>query len=433
MTERPADLLRFATAGSVDDGKSTLIGRLLYDSKQVFEDQLEHVALASERRGGHGAMDLALLTDGLRAEREQGITIDVAYRYFATPNRRFIIADCPGHQQYTRNMVTGASTADLSVILLDARKGVLEQSKRHAFISALLGIPKLVVAVNKMDLVEHSQARFQEVVSEFEGFAPILRRDGRRAGQQYEIIYIPISALNGDNVVDRSQAMSWYDGPTLLRLLEEVEVAYDHPSGTPARFPVQWVIRPQTAGAGHGDYRGYAGQLASGALHVGDQVVVLPTGARTRLAGIDTHDGEVEEAIAPMSLTLRLEDELDISRGEMICRPEQAPTVARELEADICWMTDDPLSPGGRYLLKQTTSTVTAIVDELRDHVDVHTLERGEAPRELALNDIGRVRLRTSTPLVFDPYAENRRTGSFILIDEASNNTVGAGMITAAS
>ena len=427
------DLLRFTTAGSVDDGKSTLIGRLLYDSKQVFEDQLEHVALASERRGGHGAMDLALLTDGLRAEREQGITIDVAYRYFATPNRRFIIADCPGHQQYTRNMVTGASTADLSVILLDARKGVLEQSKRHAFISALLGIPKLVVAVNKMDLVEHSQARFQEVVSEFEGFAPILRRDGRRAGQQYEIIYIPISALNGDNVVDRSQAMSWYDGPTLLRLLEEVEVAYDHPSGTPARFPVQWVIRPQTAGAGHGDYRGYAGQLASGALHVGDQVVVLPTGARTRLAGIDTHDGEVEEAIAPMSLTLRLEDELDISRGEMICRPEQAPTVARELEADICWMTDDPLSPGGRYLLKQTTSTVTAIVDELRDHVDVHTLERGEAPRELALNDIGRVRLRTSTPLVFDPYAENRRTGSFILIDEASNNTVGAGMITAAS
>jgi sulfate adenylyltransferase large subunit len=421
------DLLRFTTAGSVDDGKSTLIGRLLYDTKQVFEDQLDHVAQASERRGGEGTLDLALLTDGLRAEREQGITIDVAYRYFATLKRRFIIADCPGHQQYTRNMVTGASTADLSVILLDARKGVLEQSKRHAFISALLGIPHLVVAVNKMDLVEHSQARFEELVAAFGGFAEKLSGIGSGTGMGRDITYIPISALNGDNVVDRSEQMSWYDGPTLLELLEDVEVAYDHPYDRPARFPVQWVIRP----AQGSDYRGYAGQVASGAFRVGDEVIVLPAGQRTSIATIDTYDGELSEALAPMSVTLRLADEIDISRGETICRPEQAPTVARELEADICWMTDAPLRPGGRYLIKQTTNSVTAIVDELRDHVDVHSLERAAPPAELALNDIGRVRLRTSAPLVFDPYAENRRTGSFILIDEASNNTVGAGMVAA--
>jgi sulfate adenylyltransferase large subunit len=441
------DLLRFTTAGSVDDGKSTLIGRLLYDSKQVFEDQLEHVAQASERRGGEGALDLALLTDGLRAEREQGITIDVAYRYFATPKRRFIIADCPGHRQYTRNMVTGASTADVAVILLDARKGVLEQSKRHAFISALLGIPKLVVAVNKMDLVGYSQERFEEVVAEFEGFAPNLREGGRRAGDQYEIIYIPISALNGDNVVERSERMAWFDDPahppTLLELLEQVEVAYDHPYDRAARFPVQWVIRPsgtaadgtapqQVGDAGGGsDYRGYAGQLASGALKKGDEVAVLPSGRTTRIAAIDTFDGELEEAMAPMSLTLRLEDELDVSRGETICRPDQAPTVARELQADVCWMAERPLKPGGRYVIKHTTRSATAVVDEIEDHVDVDTLERAAPPAELGLNDIGRVRLRTSAPLVFDPYASNRRTGSFILIDEASNETVGAGMITA--
>ncbi|HEU0250074.1 MAG TPA: GTP-binding protein [Solirubrobacteraceae bacterium] len=426
------DLLRFTTAGSVDDGKSTLIGRLLYDTKQVFEDQLDHVAQASERRGGEGTLDLALLTDGLRAEREQGITIDVAYRYFATLKRRFIIADCPGHQQYTRNMVTGASTADLSVILLDARKGVLEQSKRHAFISALLGIPHLVVAVNKMDLVEHSRARFEELVTEFGGFAEKLSGIGSGTGMGRDITYIPISALNGDNVVERSEQMSWYDGPTLLELLEDVEVAYDHPYDRPARFPVQWVIRP----AQGSDYRGYAGQVASGAFRVGDEVVVLPAGQRTSIATIDTYDGELAEALAPMSVTLRLTDEIDISRGETICRPEQAPTVARELEADICWMTDAPLRPGGRYLIKQTTNSVTAIVDELLDHVDVHSLERagvGGTSSELALNDIGRVRLRTSAPLVFDPYAENRRTGSFILIDEASNNTVGAGLVVAAN
>jgi sulfate adenylyltransferase subunit 1 (EFTu-like GTPase family) len=447
------DLLRFTTAGSVDDGKSTLIGRLLYDTKQVFEDQLEHVEAASERRGGEGSLDLALLTDGLRAEREQGITIDVAYRYFATSKRRFIIADCPGHRQYTRNMVTGASTADVAVILLDARKGVLEQSKRHAFISALLGIPKLVVAVNKMDLVGYSRERFEEVMAEFEGFAPNLREGGRRAGDQYEIIYMPISALNGDNVVEHSQAMPWFDDgahpSTLLDLLEQVEVAYDHPYDRPARFPVQWVIRPSatstngSAAAGEtnggspangsattvSDYRGYAGQLASGALRKGEEVTVLPSGRTTKIAAIDTYDGELDEAMAPMSLTLRLEDELDVSRGETICRPDQAPTVARELEADVCWMAEQPLRAGGRYVIKHTTRSATAVVDEITDHVDVDTLERGGPPGELGLNDIGRVRLRTSAPLVFDPYASNRRTGSFILIDEASNETVGAGMI----
>ncbi len=427
------DLLRFTTAGSVDDGKSTLIGRLLYDTKQVFEDQLDHVAQASERRGGEGALDLALLTDGLRAEREQGITIDVAYRYFATPKRRFIIADCPGHQQYTRNMVTGASTADLSVILLDARKGVLEQSKRHAFISALLGIPHLVVAVNKMDLVDYSQERFDELVVEFQGFAEKLKGIGTGTGLGRDIAYIPMSALNGDNVVDRLENMDWYEGPTLLDLLEQVEVAYDHPYDRPARFPVQWVIRPSGNGSPPTrDYRGYAGQVASGAFRTGEEVVVLPGGQRTSIAAIDTYDGELTEALAPMSVTLRLSDEIDISRGETICRAEQAPIVSRELEADICWMTDQPLRQGGRYLVKHTTREVTAIVDGLCDHVDVHTLERAGAPQELALNDIGRVRLRTSAPLVFDPYDQNRRTGSFILIDEATNNTVGAGLVVAA-
>jgi sulfate adenylyltransferase large subunit len=434
------DLLRFTTAGSVDDGKSTLIGRLLYDSKQVFEDQLEHVTQASERRGGEGALDLALLTDGLRAEREQGITIDVAYRYFATPRRRFIIADCPGHRQYTRNMVTGASTADLAVVLIDARKGVLEQSKRHAFISALLGIPQMVVAINKMDLVGYSRERFQELVEEFEGFAAKLSRGpGKRsAGAEHssprpEISYIPMSALNGDNVVDRSEQMGWYDGPVLLELLERVEVAYDHPYDRPARFPVQWVIRPAN-GLPTDDYRGYAGQLASGALRKGEEVTVLPSGERSRIAAIDTFDGELQEAIAPMSFTLRLEDELDISRGELICRPEEeAPTVTRELEADICWMAQTSMRPGGRHLLKHTSRHTTAIVDEIGEIVDVHTLERAPPPVELSLNDIARVRLRTSTPLVLDSYTSNRRTGSFILIDETSNETVGAGMIATAA
>jgi bifunctional enzyme CysN/CysC len=410
------DLLRFTTAGSVDDGKSTLIGRLLYDSKQVLEDQLEQVAEASMRRGGNGVLDLALLTDGLRAEREQGITIDVAYRYFATPRRRFIIADCPGHQQYTRNMVTGASTADLAVVLVDARNGVVEQSKRHAFISALLRIPHIVVAINKMDLVGYSQARFEELVEEFAGFAAKL--------DVADVTYIPISALEGDNVVSASERLEWYDGPPLLEHLEQVEVAYDHPYDRPARFPVQWVIKPAI-----GDYRGYAGQLASGALRTGDEIVVLPGGQRTRIAAIDTFDGDLEEAVAPLSLTLRLEDELDVSRGELICRADEQPLVARELEADICWMSDAPLRPGARYAIKHTTRSASAIIDELHDSIDVHTLERDGAPAELGLNDIGRVSLRTSAPLAFDPYTENRRTGSFILVDEATNATVGAGMI----
>jgi sulfate adenylyltransferase large subunit len=436
------DLLRFTTAGSVDDGKSTLIGRLLYDAKQVFEDQLEQVAQASERRGGEGTFDLALLTDGLRAEREQGITIDVAYRYFATAKRRFIIADCPGHRQYTRNMVTGASTADVSVVLIDARRGVLEQSKRHAFISALLGIPQMVVAINKMDLVGYSQERYEELVEEFERFAQKLR--GGKNPRPIRTSYLPMSALNGDNVVERSRQMPWYDGAVLLDLLENVEVAYDHPDEKPARFPVQWVIRVgggrrslaatgngagAIRGAGAGDYRGYSGQLASGALRLGEEVAVLPSGARTRIAGIDTYDGELAEAIAPMSLTLRLEDELDISRGELICHPEEAPAVTRELAADVCWMAEQPLRAGSRYVLKHTSRNATAVVDAIEDVIDVHTLERAAPPAELALNDIGRVRLRTSSPLALDPYASNRRTGSFILIDESSNGTVGAGMI----
>jgi sulfate adenylyltransferase large subunit len=427
------DLLRFTTAGSVDDGKSTLIGRLLYDAKQVFEDQLAHVAQASERRGGEGTLDLALLTDGLRAEREQGITIDVAYRYFATAKRRFIIADCPGHRQYTRNMVTGASTADVSVVLIDARRGVLEQSKRHAFISALLGIPQMVVAINKMDLVDYSQERYQELIEEFEQFAQKLR--GGKNPRRTATSYLPMSALNGDNVVERSARMEWYDGLPLLEWLEQVDVAYDHPDEKPARFPVQWVIRPG-AGVSDGsliDYRGYSGQLASGALRLGDEVTVLPSGARTRIAAIDTYDGELAEAMAPMSLTLRLEDELDVSRGELICHPDEAPEVARELEADICWMTDELLRPGARYLIKQTSRSATAVIDTITDMVDVHTLERMAAPQELGLNDIGRVRLRTSAPLVFDPYTSNRRTGSFILIDESTNGTVGAGMIATSS
>ncbi len=412
------DLLRLTTAGSVDDGKSTLIGRLLYDSKQVFEDQLEHVAQASERRGGEGTFDLALLTDGLRAEREQGITIDVAYRYFATARRRFIIADCPGHQQYTRNMVTGASTADVSVVLLDARRGVVEQSKRHAFISALLGIPEMVVAVNKMDLVDFSQERFEELRAEFETYA------GKLSGVR-SITYIPISALEGDNVVARSLRTPYYEGPPLLDHLETVEVAYDHPGEKPARFPVQWVVRP----AGDGDYRGYAGQLASGLLRRGDEVTVLPGGGRTRIASIDTFDGELDEATAPMSFTLRLEDELDVSRGELICHTEEAPTVARELRADLCWMSGELLRPGARFVLKHTSRTVTAVVDGFEDLLDTHSLGRIGPPGELGLNDIGKVRLRTSAPLTFDPYSRNRRTGSFILIDEASNATVAAGMI----
>ncbi|MDE3070746.1 MAG: sulfate adenylyltransferase subunit 1 [Acidobacteriota bacterium] len=445
------DLLRFTTAGSVDDGKSTLIGRLLYDTKQVFEDQLEHVIQASERRGGEGRLDLSLLTDGLRAEREQGITIDVAYRYFATARRRFIIADTPGHVQYTRNMVTGASTADLAVILVDARAGVVEQSRRHAFIASLLGIPHMVMAVNKMDLVDHSQERFDQIASELREFSRQLRPD-------IDIRYVPLSALNGDNVVERSVRMDWYEGPTLLELLESVEVAYDHPDETPARFPVQWVVRPsaaieahangkapaepaapaggsaggtRSAGQGDPDYRGYAGQVASGALRVGDEVLVLPAQKRSRIAAIDVFEGSLEEALAPMSVTVRLEDDIDISRGDTIVSPDAPPALVRELEADLCWLAEEPLRAGGRYLLKHTTRQVRAVVDLLCDRVEVHTLERSQGPESLELNDIGLVRLRVSEPLAVDPYEVNRSTGCFILIDEATNGTVGAGMIRA--
>jgi len=408
-----ADLMRLATAGSVDDGKSTLIGRLLLDSKQVLTDQLEHVEEASRRRGGE--VDLSLLVDGLRAEREQGITIDVAYRYFATARRTFIIADTPGHVQYTRNMVTGASTADLAVILVDARKGVLEQSKRHAYISSLLGIPHMAVCVNKMDLVDFDEEIFDAIVRDFSAFAAGL---GVR-----DIAYLPISAKHGDNVVDRSERMPWYGGVPLLEHLESVQVADDR-NLADVRFPVQWVIRDHET-----DYRGYAGQVAGGILRPGDAVQVLPSGATSRIARIDTFDGPVEEAFAPMSVTLLLEDEIDISRGDLICAVDGAPELEREVEATICWMTGAPLRAGARYAIKHATHAARASVDAVVDRVDVHTLEPDAGADELALNDIGRVRLRTSKPLAFDPYARNRATGSFILIDEASNDTVGAGMI----
>jgi sulfate adenylyltransferase large subunit len=414
------DLLRLTTAGSVDDGKSTLIGRLLFDSQAVFEDQLDHLAQASARRGGDGALDLALLTDGLRAEREQGITIDVAYRYFATPRRRFIIADVPGHKQYTRNMVTGASTADVSVVLVDVRHGVVEQSRRHAYISALLGIPHLLVAVNKMDLAGYDEDAFARVADEFGELAV-----GLGAA---DVRFVPISALHGDNVVTRSEQMAWWEGPTLLEQLEGVEVIHDHPDAELARFPVQWVIRPAD---GTCDYRGYAGQLASGRLRAGDEVLVLPSGQRSRIASIDTYDGPLEEAVAPQSVTLVLEDDLDVARGEMICIPESPPTVSRELEADVCWMSERPLDQRGRYTIKHTTRSARAAVDEIAHRVDMTTLREQPAPGGLELNDIGRVRLRTSQELAFDTYERNRSTGSFILIDEASNDTVAAGMIAA--
>ena len=416
MAIAEAPMLRLATSGSVDDGKSTLIGRLLFDSKQVLADQLEHVERVSEKRGD-GYVNLALLTDGLRAEREQGITIDVAYRYFQTARRKFIIADTPGHVQYTRNMVTGASTADLSIVLVDARAGVVEQSKRHAYIASLLRIPHLVVAVNKMDLVGFDEAVFDRIRADFADFASELGFT--------EITFIPVSALDGDNVVDRSERTSWYGGPSLLEHLETVEVASDR-NLEELRLPVQWVIRPQSAE--HPDYRGYAGRLASGLLSPGDEVVVLPSGRRTRVEAVDGPDGELEQAFAPMSVTVRLEDELDVSRGDLIADPASAPEPVRELTADVCWMTDVPLAPRRRYSLKHTTRTVRAIVDEVQSRVDVHTLENDPA-ESLELNDIGRVRLRLGAALTVDPYARNRDTGSFILIDEASGDTVGAGMI----
>ena len=413
-----AELLRFATAGSVDDGKSTLIGRLLYDSKSIFEDQLESVADASERMGLEGT-NLALLTDGLRAEREQGITIDVAYRYFATPRRKFIIADTPGHVQYTRNMVTGASTADLAIVLIDARKGVLEQSRRHAFIASLLRIPHLVLAVNKMDLVDYDQERFDEIVAEFTSFAAKL--------DVSDLTFIPISALNGDNVVTRSPNMEWYDGASLLHHLETVHIASDR-NLIDARFPVQYVLRPQTDE--FHDYRGYAGQVAAGVFKPGDEVVVLPSGFSSRIAAIDSFDGPVDEAFAPMSLTIRLADEIDVSRGDMISRPQNQPTASQDIDAMVCWLTEaSTLTPRTKLAIKHTTRTARAMVKDLRYRLDINTLHRDEAATALGLNEIGRLSLRTTQPLFFDEYRRSRETGSFILIDESTNATVGAGMI----
>ena len=417
LTERPTDLLRFATAGSVDDGKSTLIGRLLYDSKQVLSDQLAHVEQASERMG-HDFLDLSLLTDGLRAEREQGITIDVAYRYFATAQRRFIIADTPGHEQYTRNMVTGASTADLAIVLIDARKGVISQSKRHAFISSLLGIPHMVVCVNKMDLVDFDEEIFDAIVDDFDRFAARL--------EMPDVTFIPISALHGDNVVDRSEAMPWYQGPPLLYHLEHVHIASDR-NLIDVRFPVQWVIRPPANTVA--DYRAYAGQVAGGVMRPGDSVVVLPSGQHSSIASIDTFDGPVEQAFPPMSVALRLADDIDVGRGSVIVRTQNQPTVSTGFECLLCWMSEQPLSPRRRYLVKNTTRTAMVGKVDVRYKIDVESLRRDEGASTLELNDLGRVHMQLSAPLVFDSYRRNRVTGSLIVIDEASNETVAAGVI----
>ena len=415
------DILRFATAGSVDDGKSTLIGRLLYDSKSIFEDQFDAVERTSRSRGEEQA-NLALLTDGLRAEREQGITIDVAYRYFATPRRTFIIADTPGHLQYTRNMVTGASTADLAVILVDARKGLQEQSRRHAFLATLLQVPHLVLAVNKMDLVDYSEERFEEIKAEFTAFATKLDIP--------DLTFIPISALHGDNVVERSLNMPWYDGPSLLHHLEHVHIASDR-NLIDVRFPVQYVVRTHRADDPDlHDYRGYAGQVAGGVLKPGDEVVHLPSGLTTRIRRIVTADGDVAEAFAPMSVTLLLEDDIDISRGDMICRPHNRPSATQDLDAMVCWMAEGrTLTPRTKLLIKHTTRTAKVMVRDLLYRLDVNTLHRDESAEALSLNEIGRVSLRVTQPLFVDEYQRNRLTGGFILIDEGTNATVGAGMV----
>jgi bifunctional enzyme CysN/CysC len=412
-----SSLVRIATAGSVDDGKSTLIGRLLYDSKEILADQMAHIEEVSRRKGLEGP-DLALLMDGLRAEREQGITIDVAYRYFQTARRKFVLADSPGHIQYTRNMVTGASTADAAILLVDARKGPSEQTRRHTFIASLLGIPHLIFAVNKMDLVGWEEAAYEAIVDELTDFAAKLELP--------DVSFIPVSALHGDNIVDRSQNAPWYEGPALLWTLEHLHVASDR-NLIDVRFPVQLVIRPQTDE--HHDYRGYSGQVAGGVLKAGDEVVVLPSGRSTKIDRIDTFDGEVAEAFAPMSVTVHLHDDLDVSRGDMICRPNNRPSEVRELDAMVCWMSERPMAVGGRYAVKHTTRAARVIVDELLYRVDITTLHRDQEASELALNEIGRVRLRTSAPLIVDPYRRNRTTGSFILIDEATNDTVAGGMI----
>jgi bifunctional enzyme CysN/CysC len=410
--------LRFATVGSVDDGKSTLIGRLLLDSKAIFDDQLEHIEEVSRRRGSDYT-DLALLTDGLRAEREQGITIDVAYRYFATPRRSFVIADCPGHIQYTRNMVTGASTVDLALVLVDARLGVLEQTRRHTLLASLLGIPHLVICINKMDLVEFAQEAYQRVIDEFTDFAAKL--------ELHDVTFIPISALAGDNVVERSDHMPWYQGSSLLHHLETVYTASDD-NLIDTRFPVQYVVRPHTSD--HHDYRGYAGTIAGGSLRVGDRLVALPSGLPATIAAIDAFEGPVSEAMAGDAIVVRLDEHVDLSRGDMLCRPHNRPLVTQDVEAMVCWMDDRAtMQVGGMYSLQHTTRRVRAMVTDLRYELDISALHRNHEATALGLNAIGRVTLRSTAPLFIDPYQRNRATGSFILVDESSNATVAAGMI----
>lgn len=411
------DLLRFTTAGSVDDGKSTLIGRLLYDSKSIFEDQLEQIQKTSEKRGDEH-LNLALLTDGLRAEREQGITIDVAYRYFSTPKRKFIIADTPGHIQYTRNMVTGASTANLAIILIDARNGVVEQTRRHAFIASILGLNHIIVCVNKMDLVDYKEEVFNQIVQDFKYFSSKLVTP--------DIRYIPISALHGDNVVDESDKMPWFRGGTLLYTLETVNVGADN-NNVDARFPVQYVIRPQSDE--YHDYRAYAGRVAGGVFKPGDDVVLLPSGFSTKIASIDTFEGPVEEAFPPMSVAIRLEEDFDVSRGDMIVKRNNKPHTGQDLELMICWLNPKPMNPRGKYILRHTSQEVKCMVRESRYKININTLHRLEEDLEFKMNDIGRIVVRTSKPLYFDTYRRNKVTGSVILIDEFTNETVGAGMI----
>ena len=411
------DLLRFTTAGSVDDGKSTLIGRLLFDSKSIFEDQMEAIERSSQQSGSEYT-NLALLTDGLKAEREQGITIDVAYRYFATPNRKFIIADTPGHIQYTRNMVTGASTANLAIILVDARNGLVEQTCRHAFIASLLQIQHIVFCINKMDLVDYKQSVFESIRNDLKKFSSKL--------DVAEIHYIPISALYGDNVVDRSENMPWYTGPSLLYWLENVQVNSDY-NHVDCRFPVQYVIRPQS-NEWH-DFRGYAGRVEGGVFKPGDEVTVLPSGFNAHITGIHTLDGEVDEAFGPMSVTITLDEDIDISRGDMIVKPNNQPNIGQDIDVMMCWMNPKPLQVRGKYVLRHTTKELRCLVKEVQYKVDINTLHRLEDDKTMGMNDIGRVKLRTTEPIFYDPYNDNRQTGSVILVDPFTNETVGAGMI----
>ena len=411
------ELLRFTTAGSVDDGKSTLIGRLLYDSKAIFEDQMEAIERASERAGNE-EVNLALLTDGLKAEREQGITIDVAYRYFATPKRKFIIADTPGHIQYTRNMVTGASTANLALILVDARHGVLEQTLRHAYIASLLQIPHVIFCINKMDLVEYGEERFEEIVKDLEGVSKKL--------SVKDIRYVPISALKGDNVVARSKNMDWYDGPTLMYLLENIHIGSDI-NTEDFRYPVQYVIRPISKD--FPDYRGYGGRIASGSVNVGDNIVVLPSGFSSKVKSIDLYKESLDVAVAPQSVTMTLEDDIDISRGDMIVREGNGPRTGQDIDVMICWFNERKLTPRGKYVIRHTTTEARCLVKEINYKMDINTLEKNYDDLEINMNDVARISIRTTKPLFYDSYSRNRTTGSLIIIDEATNETVAAGMI----